>query len=240
MVNVFDSDNVKLVAAYSNRGEGNMSLCYGDTSHALGNRKSFLGAIGIDYESLVCAKQTHSGNVVCVDKRQRGRGAVFYDTAMDDCDALITSEKNLPLAVFTADCLSVFLYDPATPAVGMVHAGWRSSLANITSSAVRLMRKKFWSKPALLHAGFGPSIKKCCFEIEGDVRGEFTAGVVERAGRTYLDLWEVNTRQLLDEGVLPANISASAGCTVCGGDGFFSFRKEKDASGRMISVIMLK
>jgi YfiH family protein len=240
MTMVFDFDSVKLVAAFSNRGDGNMSLCYGNTSHTLDNRKNFLGAIGINYESLVCAKQTHSGNVACVNKSQRGGGAVFYDTALDDCDALITADRNLPLAVFTADCLSVFLYDPATPAIGMVHAGWRSSLANITSSAVQLMRKKFWSKPGLLRAGFGPSIKKCCFEIDGDVRGKFTTGVVERGGRTYLDLWEVNSKQLLDEGVLPVNISPAAECTFCSGDDFFSFRKEKNVSGRMISVIMLK
>lgn len=233
------SDN-KIIAAFSRRGAGNMSLSYGDTKLSLDNRKRFLSDLGIDYKALVCAKQTHSGNVACVDINQRGQGAVVYATALDDCDALITAEINLPLAVFTADCLSVFLYDPATPAVGMVHAGWRSSLANITSSAVRLMRKKFGSKAALLRAGFGPSIKECCNKIDADVRGKFSFGVIERGGGAYLDLSDVNIKQLFDEGVVPANISAAAGCTNCCGDEFFSFRREKEACGRMISVIMLK
>lgn len=237
---VFDSDGEKVTAAFSGRGLGNMSLSYGDTSASLNNRKKFLAGLGIDHKSLVCAKQVHSGNVVCVGPGHRGRGAVCFADALEACDGLVTAEKNLPLAIFTADCLSVFIYDPQTPAIGLVHAGWRGSWENIVASGVGLMRREFGSRTAELRAGFGPAIRVCCYEVGGDFRDKFSSGFIEINGRAYLDLAAVNTKQLLDEGLAPENIFSAQGCTNCHDDDFFSFRREKDACGRMISVIMLK
>ena len=115
------------ISAFSPYFFKNMSLFYGDTREALSNRKNFLNSLGIDYQYLVCAQQVHSSYVRYAREEDKGKGALSYDRAIADTDALITDRRNLPLAVFTADCLSVFLYDAVTPAVGLVHAGWRSS-----------------------------------------------------------------------------------------------------------------
>lgn len=229
-----------LVYGYSLRRHRNMSLSYGQTGDSLDNRKDFLGGLGINWQDLVCAKQTHSNNVRYVDDKDKGRGALSYHSSIDDTDALITDKRNLPLAVFTADCLSIFLYDPLLPAVGLVHAGWRSTKDSILANAILMMKEKFGTKPENLYASFGPAIKGCCYEVEGKFGEYFSYGLTERKGRHYLDLGEANRKQLLNSGVRDANIFDPRICTSCLTEDFFSFRKEGKECGRMISVIMLK
>jgi len=229
-----------LVCAFSSRPFQNMSLFYGDTRESLSNRQNFLLSLGIDYRDMVCARQIHSSCVRYVKEEDKGRGALSYDTSIPDTDALVTDRENLPLAVFTADCLSIFLYDPLTPAIGLVHAGWRSTKENIAAKAVQLMQERFNSKPSSLYVGFGPAIRSCCYEVGADFRDLFSYGLIERNNRYYLDLAGINRKQALDSGVLKDNILDSAICTSCRNAEFFSYRKEGASCGRMMSVIMLK
>lgn len=229
-----------LVSAVSSRHLGNMSLSYGETVNSLENRRHFLGELGIDYSSLICGKQTHGNNIKYATRGEAGKGALEYGTAIDDTDALVTDEKNLPLAVFTADCLSVFLYDRKKPAIGMVHAGWRSSALDISGQTARYMREKFGTNMGDLLVGFGPSIRSCCYEVTEEFRRHFGFGLIEKNGKIYLDLIAVNKRQLTVLGVGEANIFDSGICTVCSNEDYFSFRKEGKSCGRMLSVMMLK
>jgi YfiH family protein len=231
---------VNLIIAFSTRRHGNMSLYYGDTSEALNNRKSFLAELGIDYRQLVCPGQVHKDGITIVTEKDRGRGALSYEDSIPETDAFITDKKNVPLAIFSADCLSVFLYDQKTPAIGMVHAGWRSSKLNIIAKTIKLMQEKFGTDPSKLYAGFGSSIRGCCYEVSPEFKKHFTTGLKEKNGRLYLDLAEVNSRQLLEAGLNEANIYPPQVCTFCNNDEFFSFRKEGEACGRMMSVVMLK
>ena len=239
--NSLDSLNdPRLLSAFSCRTHGNMSLSYGHTESALANRKNFLTSLDIDYRDLVCAQQQHGNNVRYAGKESRGRGALDYAAAVPDTDGFITDLKRLPLAIFTADCLSIFLYDPARPAIGLLHAGWRSSRENIVLRAIELMRNKFGTKPAELRVGFGPCIRSCCYEVSAEFNNYFPAGLVERSGRLYLDLAALNRRQLTAGGVREENIGDANYCTCCANADFFSFRREGRESGRMLSVIMLR
>lgn len=232
--------HLNLICAFSMRSCGNMSLFYGDTKGSLENRKNFLRDLGIDYRNLVCAKQVHGNAVKYVQEIDKGKGALSYDTAIDDTDAFITDKTNLPLAIFTADCLSIFLYDPATPAIGLIHAGWRSTKDNIVVKTVQLMQEKFSSRSQDLYIGFGSAIRNCCYEVDREISGLFPCGLIERDGRLYLDLIQINKIQLLDLGVKEINIFDSKICTYCQNKEFFSYRKEGNACGRLMSVMMLK
>lgn len=216
-----------------------MSFTYGDTRNALENRRSFLGGLGIDHLSLVCAKQVHANTVRCVTVRDAGRGARFYDNSFEATDAFITDAKNLPLAVFTADCLSIFLYDPVRGAIGLVHAGWRGTKDDILPRAVALMGKDFGSDPSDISAGFGPCIRQCCYEVKDDLRAFFGEGVSKRGNRYYLDLLGINKKSLLGLGVKKTNIFDAGECTFCLSKKYFSHRRESDKAGRMMSVMML-
>jgi YfiH family protein len=175
-----------------------------------------------------------------VTEKDKGKGALTYDNAIEDTDALITAKEGLPLVILTADCLSVFLYDPEHHVIGMVHAGWRSSRQDISTKAVEAMRENFKSNPASLRAGFGPSMRQCCFEAGEEFEAIFPQDLIKREGRLYLDLPGLNYRQLLKTGLKQENIFDPGLCTFCQADDFFSFRREADTSGRMLSVIMLK
>jgi hypothetical protein len=217
-----------------------MSLSYGNTKPALDNRREFLTNLDVNYKDLVCAKQQHGNNVRYAGAESKARGALDYATAIPDTDGLVTDLKGLPLAIFTADCLSVFLYDPQRPAIGLIHAGWRSSKENIISGAIKLMRDKFNTDPQRLFAGFSPRIKGCCYEVSAEFKNYFPFGLVERAGRLYLDLAAVNKNELNRAGVREENIFDADYCTCCANADFFSFRKEGATAGRMLSVMMLK
>jgi polyphenol oxidase len=228
-----------LVSAFSQREDGNMSLSFGDTRDSLNNRKRFLSVLGIDYRELITAKQVHGKNVEYITAKDKGRGALDYESSVMDTDGFITDQPGVPLAILTADCLSVFIYDPQRPAIGILHAGWRSTEQNISQEGIKRMQSIFGSRPEELYVGFGPSIRVCCFEVEKDFKSNFPFGLFQRDGRVFMDIALINRRQLIDCGVKPDNIIDPALCTFSGED-FFSFRKEAKTAGRMISVIMLK
>ncbi|MDD5432336.1 MAG: peptidoglycan editing factor PgeF [Candidatus Omnitrophica bacterium] len=236
MVNAPLLENQILVCATSNRQHGNTSLFYQNIEHSLDNRKGFLETLGIDYRDLVCAKQIHSNKVVYVTEEDRGKGALTYDSSIPDTDAFITDIKKLPLAIFTADCLCVSLFDSSRPSVGIVHAGWKSTKENIVLETIRLMQEKFDAQPKNLSASFSPAIRNCCYEVGKD----FGGALIERDGRFYFDLIKANKEQLLAAGLSSGNIFDSGICTSCRNNEYFSYRKERDKSARMLSVIMLK
>jgi YfiH family protein len=229
-----------IVYAFSTRIFKNMSLSYGDTTDSLSNRMNFLAGLDIDYRNLVCAKQIHASSIRYATQKDKGRGALSYDDAIPDTDGFMTDKRNLPLAIFTADCLSIFLYDPRTPAIGIIHAGWRSTKENITVKAVQLMQEKFNTRAFDLCAWLGPAIRSCCYEVGSDFNKFFSSGLIEKNKRYYLDLPLINKKQLLGLGVKEDNISDPGICTSCRNNEFFSFRKEGENCGRIMSVIMLK
>lgn len=226
-----------LICAFSRRPE-NMSLSCGDTRNALNNRKDFLTRLGIDSSDLVCCQQVHSNHVHYAKKRDRGRGALAHAQALGETDALITKQRNLPLAVFTADCLSVFFCSPTTNGIGLAHAGWKGSRGKIVVRTAQLMQEKFKIKPQDLWIGLGPAIRDCCYEVGKEFRTYFKDGLTVKKGRYYLDLIGINKRQLLGLGVREENIFDSGICTSCENNDFFSFRREGAGCGRIISVIM--
>jgi len=204
------------------------------------NRAKFLKNIGIDYRDLVCVKQPHKSKIVSLTKKDKGKGALNYPSAIDGADGLVTKKRNIPLAVFTADCLSIFLICPKTKTIGLVHAGWRGTKGNIAKKAIVLMKQKFSCKSKDIIAAFGPAIRKCCYQVGKDFKKYFKRGLIKRSGKLFLDLIEINKNQLKSCGVKKKNIIDSEICTSCQNKKFFSYRKEKDKAGRQMSVIMLK
>jgi hypothetical protein len=114
--------------------------------------------------------------------------------------------------------------------VAAVHAGWRGTVAGIAQHAVEAMRAQFGSLAADLHAAIGPGIGPCCYQVGPEVAARFGL-----QGRARVDLAGANRRQLIDAGVTPERIYASNLCTMCRPDEFHSFRRDKEAAGRLYS-----
>ncbi len=204
----------------------------------MNNRRDFLSSLGIDYRDLVCARQVHGDSIRYVTEEDRGSGANSYGGSIADTEGFITDKMNIPIAVFTVDCLSAFIYDSTTPAIGLVHCGWRSSKERIASRTVRLMQAKFNTKPQDLYIGFGSSIRGCCYEVSSGFKSYFSGGLTEKNGRFYLDLTDLNKKEFLALGLKEENIFPPQACTFCNNDEFFSYRKEGLVCGRGMSVMM--
>jgi polyphenol oxidase len=174
------------------------------------------------HEPLATVKQVHGTDVRIVDQPgQHGTG-----------DGLISDTPGLLVGIKTADCLPLLLIDPEHRVVSAVHAGWRGTAAGIATHAVQLMEEKFGSNPTQMEAAIGPGIGLCCFEVGPEVAREF--GPWDSDSKTCLDLQAINRVQLQAVGI--QRIYESGLCTVCG-KGFYSFRRERDQAGRMLSFV---
>jgi polyphenol oxidase len=171
---------------------------------------------------LVTVRQVHSD--VCV--AASGRTGV-----VGEGDAVLENTPGHLAGVKTADCLPILLVDEEHRAVAAVHAGWRGTVSGIVGAAIVKMREEFGTRPAQVHAAIGPGIGKCCYEVGPEVAAQFGA-----AGRAKIDLAEANRRLLLEAGVPGAQIHAAGLCTMCGVADFHSYRRDKERSGRMLSV----
>ncbi len=230
----------RVCAGYSCRFDGNQSLLCGDTVSALRNRKVFLSGLSMDHRRMVCSRQVHGKEVAVIREEDAGKGALDAATSFEGFDGFVTDVPGVPLCVFTADCLSVFLYDPVRVAAGVIHAGWRSTHQGICQTAVELMGERFGSAPASLRAVLGPCMRGCCYQVGPEFSDRFPSGLSSRGGYLYLDLPSVNTRQLLSAGISPGNIIDTGVCTSCRHDSFYSYRKEGASCGRLLSVIMIR
>lgn len=234
-----------LVQGVSTQSSGNMALHTGDLPEpVLKRRYSFLQALQLDLGQLVTANQVHGVKVQKVDRQLAGAGARSLQTALPDTDALITDEPGIVLAIFTADCVQVFLYDPDRPAVAVVHAGWRGTIARIVERTIERMIREYQTLPERILAAIGPAICKKCFQVNRDLADIFNKAdclAVNKGGdRYYVDLIGFNFRLLTKAGIAPENIFLSGACTSCQHQTFFSYRAGNQTGNRMMGIISLK
>ncbi|MCL4393739.1 MAG: peptidoglycan editing factor PgeF, partial [Chloroflexi bacterium] len=166
-------------------------------------------------------------------------------TIVRDVDALLTNQTGIPLMLRYADCVPLMLFDPVHRAIGLVHSGWRGTVAKIVSKSVRAMVDAFGTRPGELVAGIAPSIGPCCYrvgpDLTADVRRAFRPSddvLIEQAdGSVHFDLWQSNARQLRELGV--GQIEIAGVCTAHRVDDFYSWRAENAKTGRFGAIVCL-
>lgn len=159
-----------------------------------------------------------------------------------DYDAFITNQKNLFLTVRVADCLPIFLLEPEARVIGLVHAGWRSTLLRIVEETLDQMCKSFSADVAKIMAVLGPGLGKGCFETSEELAILFPPDCLqfENGSRPKLDLALVNFKQLTKSGVKPEKISIVSECTHCNPDLYYSYRRTVNKNQRMVAFMGLK
>jgi len=190
----------------------------------------------------IVANQTHSANIEIITK-QKTQGWTTLESAIEECDALITNQKNIMLTILTADCVPILLFDKKQNVIAVVHAGWKGTEKRILSKTVDKMRDFFDSNPKDILASIAPSIGKCCYEVDWNVAKHFKNienAYENRDEKQMLDLPYINNVQLLEAGLDEHHIELSNICTACEVEKYFSYRKEKGCSGRFMSMIGLK
>jgi len=204
------------------------------------NLAKFAQKIGID--RVVRAEQIHGNKVVVVGKENAG------DT-IEGADALVTKESGLGLAVIIADCLPVILYDSKKKIIGISHAGWKGSLNGVSTEFVKTFIA-LGSRAEDLIAGIGPCIEFCHYEIGKEVAEKFRkAGfgksvLTTVSGKIYLDLKQINIRQLEKAGIKKTNMDITVKKCTFESEDFYSFRRDKserqELSGEFVSIVSQK
>ena len=214
------------------------------------NYRRFASCLGIPSDHVLCANQTHTARVLCVDARHRGMGiSVPYEALLDDSlasdgfDGLVTAAPGVALAVRVADCVPILFSDPIHGVIGACHAGWRGTLAGIAAEAVSSMCA-LGAERHLIRAAIGHAVGVCCYEIdEAFYRAflialgeEFCASVFsvhrgEDGSRRHCDLRRTNALLLEQCGIAPQHIDVSTLCTCCHPQLFHSHRYAQRHTG---------
>lgn len=210
----------------------NMSHSVGDEKEIVNeNRSAFSKSVGIDYELVAYQKQVHSDIVTVVES----------SGVCGESDAIVTAKKNLGLAIGTADCCGIFIYDPVKSIIAAVHSGWRGTSKKILLKVMQKLSNEFYSKPEDLICYLAPSISQQNYEVGREVVEQFEANYLKSIGDKFLlDIPEINKDILLNFGVKKNNIQVSGLCSYEYSSILHSYRREGKQSGRAWGIIAMK
>ena len=161
------------------------------------------------------------------------------DEQEPEADALVTTDRGVPLGVLVAECVPVLLADAQAGVVATAHAGRRGLLGGVLHRAVEAMVAA-GARPGGIRAGVGPAAGGCCYEVAAEMQAEACAARPElRAttswGTPSLDLRAGAVADLAAAGV--ADVALVGGCTVESGD-LYSYRRAR-VTGRFAGVVAL-
>jgi copper oxidase (laccase) domain-containing protein len=166
--------------------------------------------IGMAEWPLLTAQQVHGNKIAVIDR------SMHADKEFDGYDGLITNQKQVALGIHVADCCVIYIVDPETPAIGLIHSGKKGTELAIASEAIQQMRASFGSDPAKLIVQLSPCIRPPHYEID------FAAKIIEQCRAA-------GVKKIHDSGV----------CTACDIDRYYSYRAEKGKTGRMLALLGL-
>jgi polyphenol oxidase len=178
-----------------------------DTAH-----REIRNAIGMGDWPLFTAQQVHGNKIAVADDcGRRPVGGEF-----PGCDGLITNQRGVALGVYVADCCAVYIVDPKTPAIGLVHSGRKGTELGVVTNAIRQMTERYGSDTTNMIVQLSPCIRPPRYEVD------FAAEIVNQCRA-------LGVKEIHDVGV----------CTGCDLDHYYSYRAEKGKTGRMLALIGL-
>ena len=178
-----------------------------DASH-----REIRNAIDMGDWPLFTAQQIHGNKIAVIDSRPRGPWLQLFP----GCDGLITNQRGIVLGVYVADCCAVYIVDPRTPAIGLVHSGRKGTELGVVPNAIKQMIDHFDSDPSNMILQLSPCIRPPHYEVD------FASEIVTQC--RVLDVKEIH-----DSGV----------CTACDLNRYYSYRAEKGKTGRMLALLGL-
>lgn len=224
----------------------NLGFNSGDLpKNVMENRITLCDALEINPDRLVFPKQTHTATVKTITPGFFTAGEAEQKHFLNETDAVITNLKSVCVAIKTADCVPVLLFDQKRKVVAAIHAGWRGTVQNIVLKTISKMVKEFGSETCDLFAGIGPSISPEVYEVGDEVWKQFVpefyhASNPAKAEKRVLDLWSANYHQLIIAGIPASQIEVARLCTWSDPVQFFSARRDGLKTGRMATGIMLR
>ena len=234
------------------RAEGNIGFSAPrDREDAWAMRQRWCAALGLVPEHLVTLGQVHGPDVRIATTTHAGHGAEPGSAQIGLGDALVTNHSGPVLMTLHADCQPVLIVDPGAgrrgPAVGVAHAGWRGTVADIVGATLAVMAAAFGTRTDDAHVVLGPAIGQCCYDVGNDVAeawremaGADAGEALEADGQRHrFSLAAANGLLLERAGVRAVNVETSAICTKCDGGQWFSHRGQGAHTGRFGAMISI-
>jgi hypothetical protein len=153
-------------------------------------------------------------------------------------DAVLTNRKGLLIGVKVADCVPILFFDIKKSVIGAIHAGWRGTASRIVKKTIKLMIEDFGSSPENIKLALGPSIRWSCYHVGHEVKEAIYEATGEgnyyllRDGKYCIDLSSANKYQAISMGIPKENIWMSNECTYCNPKEFYSYRFDKNYTGK--------
>lgn len=216
--------------------------------------KRICKSLNSDYINIVKTNQEHTDEVKTIRKKINKD---FMDINLKEyasTDGLITNKKKFILSTTNADCILLLLFDPVTKTIANIHSGWKGTLQRISTKTVEKMKKEFNCNPNDIICCICPSIRKCHFEVDKDVKEKFEKEfqdlgnenlevIIEKQynkEKWNIDTVLINKIILRKLGLKEENIIDSGICSVCNSDLIHSFRVEKQGYGLETALIEIK
>ncbi len=191
----------------------------------------------------VLVKQVHSATIMEVDHKQSGQGWLNESEHIPEADGLITMTPGLPLAVKTADCLPVMISSTSGQAIAIIHAGWRGLVNGIIAVTVEKLRTCLSIEQQQFIVVLGPCISQNHFSVTKELFNQFEPfgpeafKIIDNIG--YVNMQAIARQQLMKLGLNNNNIYQVPGCTFSDSNDYFSYRRDKGNTGRMLSMIQI-
>jgi YfiH family protein len=192
-------------------------------------------------KSIFLLYQIHSNKFVFIDKNFK------YNKKKIKADAIITDQKKIPIAVLTADCVPILLYDSKKNMIAAIHAGWKGAFKGIINNVINFMKKK-GCKSENIFAAVGPCIGRKSYIVKDDFEKKFLKKDKSnkiffnyRKNAIFFDLSSYVKSQLKINKI--TNVDMKNIDTFDKKNNFFSARRalisKHDDYGRNISIIMI-
>ena len=219
---------------------------------AINSYKNLCDSIGSNYINTVKTNQNHTDTIKIANKKIKEDEPDFNLEEYKETDGIVTNKKNLILSTTNADCILLLLFDPIKKVIANVHSGWRGTLQRISTKAIEKMEKEYNCNPKDIICCICPSIRKCHFEVEKEVKDMFEEefkSIVEKndiitetisSKKWTIDTVLINQIILEEKGLKKENIIDSKLCSVCNSNLVHSYRVEKEGYGLETAIIELK
>ena len=210
--------------------------------------KNLCKELNMNYKNLVKPNQDHTDEVKLVKSKIEINKPDFDIKEYDRTDGLFTNKKDIILGTTNADCILLLFYDPIKDIIANIHSGWRGTLQRISVKTVEKMVKEFNCNPEDIICCICPSIRKCHFEVDKDVKDMFENEyrdlnldeIIEEKvtnQKWNIDTILINKIILKEAGLKEKNIIDSKICSVCNSNKIHSYRVEKEGYGLNIALI---
>lgn len=168
-----------------------------------------LRSLGLGDYPLVTAEQVHGNKIALVETSSS-------QLPTPGIDGLMTCTRGITLGISVADCAPVWIVARNGSAGALLHSGKKGTELGIVIEGIRALHTHFSLTPSELILVIGPCIRGCCYEVD------FAATIRNQAK-------ESGVKEIHDELI----------CTACHPALYYSYRREKGLTGRMLATLTL-